>query len=215
MHTFETPGERVFVRADQRQPVAAPAIGGDAACSATSTRSKGLAAAADVLRRGPRGRRPGGPTSPTSTAWRLETDDYKFNINLLLGGQVKAREQPWPVSHLSAGQPAAGHGRFAVLADPVRASTVGQSSTAACGFDRTSRWKKPRKYALISMDSTMQPNVWSVRRSTCCCTRPTTCTLRVCSLSAVYARTRTCVRFTPQRGARTRARGFGTASYPV
>jgi putative proteasome-type protease len=86
----------------------------------------------------------------------LERDDYKFNVNLVLGGQVK-------------GEP---HGLFLVYpqGNPLQATVdspflqVGETKYGRPILDRGIRYdhttlEEASKYALLSLDSTMKSNV--------------------------------------------------------
>jgi len=86
----------------------------------------------------------------------LERDDYKFNVNLILGGQVK-------------GEP---HGLFLVYpqGNPLQATEespflqVGETKYGRPILDRGIRYEhttleEASKYALLSLDSTMKSNV--------------------------------------------------------
>jgi putative proteasome-type protease len=86
----------------------------------------------------------------------LERDDYKFNVNLILGGEVK-------------GEP---HGLFLIYpqGNPLQATQdspflqIGESKYGRPILDRGIRYdhttlEEASKYALLSLDSTMKSNV--------------------------------------------------------
>jgi putative proteasome-type protease len=86
----------------------------------------------------------------------LERDDYKFNVNLILGGQVK-------------GEP---HGLFLIYpqGNPLQATQdspflqIGETKYGRPILDRGIRYEhttleEAAKYALLSLDSTMKSNV--------------------------------------------------------
>ncbi len=87
----------------------------------------------------------------------LERDDFKFNVHLLLGGQVRG-EPPGLVPDLPPGQPAAGDRGLA------RILQIGECKYGRPILDRGVRYdcttlEEAAKYALISLDSTMRSNV--------------------------------------------------------
>jgi putative proteasome-type protease len=153
MHTFVTPGERAFVLL----------ASGSLSCTQSVITllrrdyalGKGLAAAPTLY---DAARVVGEQVRKVSDLDRpsLERDDYKFNVNLILGGQVK-------------GEP---HGLFLVYpqGNPLQASEdspflqVGETKYGRPILDRGIRYQhttleEASKYALLSLDSTMKSNV--------------------------------------------------------
>src|SRR2546429_6323198 len=153
MHTFIHPGERVFV----------VLTSGSLSCSQSILTllrkefdaGKGLATAASMYEAA---RIAGEKVRLVSEADReaLERDDYKFNVHLLIGGQIKGEEQ----------------GLYMIYpqGNPLKASEespylqIGETKYGrpildrGIQFERTSL-EEAAKYALLSLDSTMRSNV--------------------------------------------------------
>jgi putative proteasome-type protease len=153
MHTFVQPGERVFVLLSS----------GSLSCTQSIltllrrdfNEGKGLAQAPSLY---DAARVIGEQVRWVSTMDReaLERDDFKFNVNLLLGGQVRG-ESP---------------GLFIIYpqGNPLQASEdspylqIGETKYGRPILDRGIRFEKTTleeaaKYALLSLDSTMRSNV--------------------------------------------------------
>ena len=110
----------------------------------------------DDVRRRPRRRRAGPPRRRRSTASALEHDEYKFNVHILLAGQIR-------------GQP---HDLYMIYpqGNPLRATEdspflqIGECKYGRPILDRGIRYDRTSledaaRYALISLDSTMRSNV--------------------------------------------------------
>lgn len=153
MHTFVQPGERVFV---------ALASGSLSCTQSVLTllrrdfdQGKGLAiapsmydAARDI---GEKVRQVGQMDRPA-----LERDDYKFNVHLILGGQVKG-EPPQLYLIYPQGNPLQATEESPYL-------QIGETKYGRPILDRGIRFERTSleeaaKYALLSMDSTMKSNV--------------------------------------------------------
>jgi putative proteasome-type protease len=153
MYTFVTPGERAFVLL----------ASGSLSCTQSVMTllrrdfdlGKGLAAAPTLY---DAARAIGEQVRHVADLDRaaLERDEYKFNVNLVLGGQVK-------------GEP---HGLFLIYpqGNPLQATTdspflqIGESKYGRPILDRGIRYEhttleEAAKYALLSLDSTMKSNV--------------------------------------------------------
>ncbi len=153
MHTFVQPGERVFILL---------ASGSLSLTQSVVTllrrdweRGEGLAAtptlydAARVI---------GQQVRAVSDLDRaaLERDDLKFNVNLLLGGQVKG-EEPYLYLVYPQGNPLR-------MSEDAAFLQIGDAKYGKPILDRGIRYEQTTleeaaKYALISMDSTMRSNV--------------------------------------------------------
>jgi putative proteasome-type protease len=153
MHTFVQPGERVFV----------VLASGSLSCTQSVMtllrrdfdKDQGLATAAtmyDAARAlGDKVREVGDIDRPA-----LERDDYKFNVHLLLGGQVKG-EPPQLFLIYPQGNPLQATEESPYL-------QIGETKYGRPILDRGIRFDKTTleeaaKYALLSMDSTMKSNV--------------------------------------------------------
>jgi len=153
MYTFVTPGERVFVLL----------ASGSLSCTQSVMtllrrdydRGKGLAAAPTLY---DAARVVGEQVRKVAELDRaaLERDDYKFNVNLILGGEVK-------------GEP---HGLFLIYpqGNPLQATEdspflqIGETKYGRPILDRGIGYghttlEEASKYALLSLDSTMKSNV--------------------------------------------------------
>jgi putative proteasome-type protease len=153
MHTFIQPGERVFVLLSS----------GSLSCTQSIItllrrdfdQGKGLALAPSLY---DAARVIGGEVRRVSDMDRvaLERDDFKFNVNLILGGQVRG-ESP---------------GLFVIYpqGNPLQASMdspylqIGETKYGRPILDRGIRFDRTTleegaKYALLSLDSTMRSNV--------------------------------------------------------
>ena len=153
MHTFEQPGERVFV------------ILASGSLSLTQSvitllrrdfdRGKGLAQAPSLYDAarviGEQVRRVSDIDRPA-----LERDDYKFNVHLLLGGQVKG-ERPNLILVYPQGNPlqASEDSPFLQIGETKYGRPI---LDRGIRFDRTTL-EEAAKYALLSIDSTMKSNV--------------------------------------------------------
>jgi putative proteasome-type protease len=153
MHTFVQPGERVFVLLSS---------GSLSCCQSILTllrrdfeRGEGLAQSASLYDAarviGEQVRRVSEMDRPS-----LERDDFKFNVNLILGGQVRG-EQP-------------GLSLIYPQGNPLQASEdspylqIGETKYGRPILDRGIRFERTTleeaaKYALLSLDSTMRSNV--------------------------------------------------------
>src|SRR5438552_4317978 len=153
MHTFVQPGERVFIVLTSGSLSLTQSIitllqrDFDAACGLAKAPS--MYDAARIV---------GGQVRRVSDMDRdaLQRDDYKFNVHLLLGGQVKG--QP-PELYLVYPQ---GNPLAATEDSPYL--QVGETKYGRPILDRGIRFDKPTleeaaKYALLSLDSTMKSNV--------------------------------------------------------
>lgn len=153
MHTFVQPGERVFVTL----------ASGSLSCTQSILtllrrdfdQGKGLATAAsmyDAARAiGEKVRMVGQMDRPA-----LERDDYKFNVHLIVGGQVKG-EAPQLFLIYPQGNPLQATEESPYL-------QIGETKYGRPILDRGIRFEKTSleeaaKYALLSMDSTMKSNV--------------------------------------------------------
>jgi putative proteasome-type protease len=153
MYTFVTPGERVFVLL----------ASGSLSCTQSVMtllrreydRGKGLAEAPTLY---DAARVVGEQVRRVAELDRaaLERDDYKFNVNLILGGEVR-------------GEP---HGLFLIYpqGNPLQATVdspflqIGETKYGRPILDRGIRYdhttlEEASKYALLSLDSTMKSNV--------------------------------------------------------
>src|SRR4051812_21815379 len=153
MHTFIHPGERVFV----------VLTSGSLSCSQSVLTllrkefeaGKGLATAASMY---DAARIAGEKVRQVSEADReaLERDDYKFNVHLLIGGQIKGEEQ----------------GLYMIYpqGNPLKATEespylqIGETKYGRPILDRGIQYERTTleeaaKYALLSLDSTMRSNV--------------------------------------------------------
>jgi putative proteasome-type protease len=153
MYTFVTPGERAFVLL----------ASGSLSCTQSVMthlrreydRGKGLAEAPTLY---DAARVVGEQVRKVADLDRaaLERDEYKFNVNLVLGGEVK-------------GEP---HGLFLIYpqGNPLQATVdspflqIGESKYGRPILDRGIRYdhttlEEASKYALLSLDSTMKSNV--------------------------------------------------------
>src|SRR5262249_16318495 len=153
MHVFLQPGERVFILLSS----------GSLSCTQSTItllrrdfdQGKGLAQAPSLY---DAARVIGDPIPPVADLDRLalERDDFKFNVNLILGGQVRG-EAP---------------GLFIIYpqGNPMQASEdspylqIGETKYGRPILDRGIRFDKTTleeasKYALLSLDSTMRSNV--------------------------------------------------------
>ena len=153
MHTFVIPGERVFVLL----------ASGSLSCTQSVVtllrrefdKGEGLAAAAtmyDAVR--VVGEKVRAVREVDRAA--LEQDDYKFNVHLLLGGQVKG-EEPQMFMVYPQGNPLQASEESCYL-------QIGETKYGRPILDRGIRYDKTTleeaaKYALLSMDSTMKSNV--------------------------------------------------------
>ncbi len=153
MHTFVQPGERVFV------------ILSSGSLSLTQSiltllrrdfeQGKGLGAATSLYDAsrviGEQVRRVADVDRPA-----LERDEFKFNVNLLLGGQVKG-EKPGLILIYSQGNPLQATEESPYL-------QIGETKYGRPILDRGIRYdqttlEEASKYALLSLDSTMRSNV--------------------------------------------------------
>ncbi len=153
MHTFVQPGERVFVLLSSGSLSCTQSIitllrrdfdRGEGLAQATS-----LYDAARVI--GEQVRRVSEMDRDT-----LERDDFKFNVNLILGGQVRG-EPPGLVLIYPQGNPLQASEDSPYL-------QIGETKYGRPILDRGIRFEKTTleeaaKYALLSLDSTMRSNV--------------------------------------------------------
>jgi putative proteasome-type protease len=153
MHTFIQPGERVFV----------VLTSGSLSCSQSVLTllrkefdaGKGLAAATSMY---DAARIAGEKVRKVAEMDRepLERDDYKFNVHLLIGGQIKG-ENPSLYMIYPQGNPLQASEEAPYL-------QIGETKYGrpildrGIQFDRTSL-EEAAKYALLSLDSTMKSNV--------------------------------------------------------
>ena len=153
MHTFVTPGERVFVIL----------ASGSLSCTQSVVtllrrdfdRGEGLAQATtmyDAVR--VVGEKVRAVRELDRAA--LEQDDYKFNVHLLIGGQIKG-EPPQMFMIYPQGNPLQSSEESPYL-------LIGETKYGRPILDRGIRYDKTTleeacKYALLSMDSTMKSNV--------------------------------------------------------
>jgi putative proteasome-type protease len=153
MHTYVQPGERAFILLSS----------GSLSCTQSIVTllrrdfdaGNGLAKAANLYDAarvvGEQVRRVGDMDRAA-----LERDDYKFNVNLILGGQIKGEEP----------------GLFLIYpqGNPLQATTespylqIGETKYGRPILDRGIRYdrttlEEAAKYALLSLDSTMKSNV--------------------------------------------------------
>jgi putative proteasome-type protease len=153
MHTFATPGERVLVVLTSGSLSLTQSV--TTLLRRDFDQGRGLAAAptlydaARVL--GEQVRR----VSDLDRA-ALEADDFRFNINLLLGGQI-GREPPYLYLIYPQGNPLAATEDSPYL-------QIGECKYGRPILDRGVRYdrttlEEAAKYALISLDSTMRSNV--------------------------------------------------------
>jgi putative proteasome-type protease len=153
MHTFVQPGERVFV----------VLTSGSLSCSQSVLtllrkefdQGKGLATATSMYAAA---RIAGDKVRAVSEADReaLERDDYKFNVHLLIGGQIKG-EAPGLYMIYPQGNPLQATEEAPYL-------QIGETKYGRPILDRGIRFDKTTleeaaKYALLSLDSTMKSNV--------------------------------------------------------
>src|SRR3954463_836751 len=153
MYTFVTPGERVFVLL----------ASGSLSCTQSVMtllrrdydRGKGLAEAPTLY---DAARVVGEQVRRVSDLDRaaLERDDYKFNINLILGGQI-GKQCPFLYMVYPQGNPLAATEDSPYL-------QIGECKYGRPILDRGVRYDKTSledaaRYALISLDSTMRSNV--------------------------------------------------------
>ena len=153
MHTFEKPGERVFVVLTSGSLSLTQSV--VTLLRRDFEQGKGLAAAPSLY---DAARVCGEQVRRVSDLDRtaLEKDDFRFNINLLLGGQI-GREPPCLYLIYPQGNPLAATEDSPYL-------QIGESKYGRPILDRGVRYDKTTleeaaKYALISMDSTMRSNV--------------------------------------------------------
>lgn len=153
MHTFIHPGERVFV----------VLTSGSLSCSQSVLTllrkefdaGKGLATAASMY---DAARIAGEKIREVSDSDRepLERDDYKFNVHLLIGGQIKGEEQGLYMLYPQG--------------NPLKATEespylqIGETKYGRPILDRGIQYERTSleeaaKYALLSLDSTMKSNV--------------------------------------------------------
>jgi putative proteasome-type protease len=153
MHTFVQPGERVFV----------VLTSGSLSCSQSILtllrkdfdEGKGLAGVTSMYEAA---RIAGDKVRQVSEADReaLERDDYKFNVHLLIGGQIKGED---PALYMIYPQ---GNPLQATVDAPYL--QIGETKYGrpildrGIRFDRTTL-EEAAKYALLSLDSTMKSNV--------------------------------------------------------
>ena len=153
MHTFVKPGERVFIVLSSGSLSCTQSIitllrrdfdAGNGLATATNLYDAARVVGEQVRRVGDIDRA------------ALERDDYKFNVNLILGGQIKGEEP----------------GLFLIYpqGNPLQASVespylqIGETKYGrpildrGIRFDRTTL-EEAAKYALLSLDSTMKSNV--------------------------------------------------------
>lgn len=153
MHTFEVPGERVFVLLASGSLSLTQSI--LTLIRRDFDQGKGLAVtpsmydAARVV--GERVREISDLDRPA-----LERDEYKFNVHFIIGGQVKG-EQPGLMLIYPQGNPL-----FATEESPFL--QIGETKYGRPILDRGIRFEKTTleeaaKYALLSIDSTMKSNV--------------------------------------------------------
>jgi putative proteasome-type protease len=149
MHVFVQPGERVFILLSS----------GSLSCTQSISRSqagfddgKGLGRPRPPRRRRASSARKCGACRTGTAA--LERDEFKFNVNFILGGQVRGESRA--LHHLSAGQSAPGQRGFAV--SPDRETNRRPILDRGIRFEKTTL-EEAAKYALLSLDSTMRSNV--------------------------------------------------------
>ncbi len=86
----------------------------------------------------------------------LERDGFKFNVHLSAGGPNLAAKTHNLYMIYPQGNPLEATGRFPLPANRRRRSMAGPFSIAASGYDHTTLEEVARKFALISLDSTMR-----------------------------------------------------------
>jgi len=153
MHTFVTPGERVFIIL----------ASGSLSCTQSVVtllrrdfdKGEGLAKAATMY---DAARAVGDKVRAVREVDKaaLEQDDYKFNVHILLGGQIKG-EPPQLFMLYPQGNPLQTSEESPYL-------QIGETKYGRPILDRGIRFDKTTleeaaKYALLSMDSTMKSNV--------------------------------------------------------
>ncbi len=153
MHTFVQPGERVFI----------VLTSGSLSCSQSIVTllrkdfdaGKGLAEARSMYEAA---RMAGEKVREVSEADReaLERDDYKFNVHLLIGGQIKGEDQSLYMIY-PQGNPLQATEEAPYL-------QIGEVKYGRPILDRGIRYdrttlEEAAKYALLSLDSTMKSNV--------------------------------------------------------
>jgi putative proteasome-type protease len=153
MHTFVQPGERVFI----------VLTSGSLSCSQSVLtllrkewdEGKGLATASSMYEAA---RIAGDKVREVSEQDReaLERDDYKFNVHLLVGGQVKG-EAPGLYLIYPQGNPlqATEEAPYLQIGEVKYGRPI---LDRGIRFDRTTL-EEAAKYALLSLDSTMKSNV--------------------------------------------------------
>jgi putative proteasome-type protease len=153
MHTFVQPGERVFI----------VLTSGSLSCSQSVLtllrkeweEGKGLATASSMYEAA---RIAGDKVREVSEEDReaLERDDYKFNVHLLVGGQVKG-EAPGLYLIYPQGNPlqATEEAPYLQIGEVKYGRPI---LDRGIRFDRTTL-EEAAKYALLSLDSTMKSNV--------------------------------------------------------
>jgi putative proteasome-type protease len=153
MHTFVQPGERVFI----------VLTSGSLSCSQSILTlihkdfdaGKGLATATTMYEAA---RIAGEKVREVSEADReaLERDDYKFNVHLLIGGQIKGESQALYMIYPQ--------GNPLLATEEAPYLQIGETKYGrpildrGIRFDRTTL-EEAAKYALLSLDSTMKSNV--------------------------------------------------------
>lgn len=153
MHTFVMPGERVFVILTSGSLSLSQSV--ITLLRKDFDEGKGLASVASMYEAA---RILGNQVRALSDLDRaaLERDDFRFNIHLLLGGQIKGAE---PDLYLVYPQ---GNPLYATEDSPYL--QIGESKYGRPILDRGVRYEhtsleEASKYALISLDSTMRSNV--------------------------------------------------------
>src|SRR4051812_5072547 len=153
MHTFIVPGERVFV----------VLTSGSLSCSQSILtllrkdfdEGKGLATVSSMYEAA---RIAGEKVREVSDSDRepLERDDYKFNVHLLIGGQIKGQEQALYLIY-PQGNPlqATEEAPYLQIGEVKYGRPI---LDRGIRFDRTTL-EEAAKYALLSLDSTMKSNV--------------------------------------------------------
>lgn len=153
MHTFVTPGERVFVALTSGSLSLTQSI--MTLLRREFDAGKGLAAASSLY---DAARVIGDQIRKVSDLDRaaLERDDYRFNVNILLGGQVKG-EPPNLMLIYPQGNPLQ-------VSEDSPYLQIGETKYGRPILDRGIRYdhttlEEAAKYALLSLDSTMKSNV--------------------------------------------------------
>lgn len=153
MHTFVTPGERVFVVTSSGSLSCAQSI--LTVLRRAFDKGEGLAAAVTMY---DAARVVGAAVREVSAIDResLEKDEYTFNVNILLGGQIKS-EKPGLFMIYPQGNPLAASEESPFL-------QIGETKYGRPILDRGIRFdvtslEEACKYALLSLDSTMKSNV--------------------------------------------------------